>query len=791
MYQLSDAQKALFQGFSRQVCKIVRGGSPTLTITESDIEELTIDRYVDAKTDKLEIGNAIANQVTFTVRNTSGTYSATDFLGKEFQVSVGTADWSASSPTPFYVPMGFYEIDDVQVNGRRLVVTGLDRMTKFDKRWDGANISSFPVTVGQLVTAIATVCDVPFTTPSPTPLNWNYNVELVYGDDITYRTVLQWCAFLMGKSAYIGRDGHLYFGWHNKTISTSAGYRYDTTTANRFSGTISDNQFRMCGILYQNNANATTLYDTGDFGDEYDYYLEYAGCGILNDTDAPTVIPAILNEVKWFKHYSSSEVTLPAPWVDPFDDTTYTPSGGSRLRTVCTHAVYRMNANMSFSGDGMLKTAVTKPTTRSTQVAIQQASQEASKYITTISGRDGVCVHNADDYENYLNLNGTTLDVYVDNGKRASYGAEVIIGSDGDSHVTVTDDGLDVYTRGGATYPVTVYRSLHLGNDSTNSDPTPTPGLPAAPCFAYGSLTNSLPTMGRYSASFNGQASGNNSFAVGGTASGASAVSLGGTASGESAISLGGTASGSHAISLGGTASGDYSVATSLATASSRRQVAIGEYNVIDSSGTYAFIIGNGTSAAGPSGTTITRSNAFTVDWNGNVTAGGKFVTTHTGVGSNAGVVVSGSTNADVAVGVQRTDTNYGVELCVGASGVNRGVYDRGTAGSVGWMIYMDSSNHVIVPNLYIGSDQVKPLKYYDETSAKNYTISSSNYVSVTRPSAISGKTIVSISVLAWTSNSGAFWVMPYTASNSGNFYIVGNSGTTINGLKLRYWYQD
>jgi hypothetical protein len=398
-------------------------------------------------------------------------------------------------------------------------------------------------------------------------------------------------------------------------------------------------------------------------------------------------------------------------------------------------------------------------------VAIQQASQEASKYITTISGRDGVCVHNADDYDNYLNLNGTTLDVYVDNAKMASYGDEATIGNDSESHVVVSDNGFDVYTVSSRlVYPYELAHTLHIGNDASTSGGT---DVENPPCIRYGNLSDPLPTMGAYSVGFNADATGNYSFATAGTASG------------------------ERSVSFGGTASGQYSVSMGTATAASQYQVAVGKYNVIDSSGTYAFIIGDGTPSSGPGGTTITRSNAFTVDWSGNVTAGGKFVTTHTGVGSNAGVVVSGSTNADVAVGVQRTDTNYGVELCVGASGVNRGVYDRGTAGSVGWMIYMDSSNHVIVPNLYVGSDQVKPLKYYDETSAKNYTISSSNYVAVTRPSAISGKTIVSIAVLAWTSNSGAFWVMPYSASNSGNFYIVGNSGTTINGLKLRYWYQD
>ena len=46
--------------------------------------------------------------------------------------------------------------------------------------------------------------------------------------------------------------------------------------------------------------------------------------------------------------------------------------------------------------------------------------------------------------------------------------------------------------------------------------------------------------------------------------------------------------------------------------AASQAQTAIGKYNVSDSADTYAFIIGNGTADNA-------RSNALTIDWNGNI----------------------------------------------------------------------------------------------------------------------------------------------------------------------------
>jgi hypothetical protein len=98
------------------------------------------------------------------------------------------------------------------------------------------------------------------------------------------------------------------------------------------------------------------------------------------------------------------------------------------------------------------------------------------------------------------------------------------------------------------------------------------------------------------------------------------------------ASGVGVTASGtySHAEGLSTTASGfegshaegSLAVASGLASHAQNRgtiaagdyQTAIGTYNVEDTSGTYAFIIGNGTADND-------RSNAFAVDWNGNVEA--------------------------------------------------------------------------------------------------------------------------------------------------------------------------
>ena len=101
---------------------------------------------------------------------------------------------------------------------------------------------------------------------------------------------------------------------------------------------------------------------------------------------------------------------------------------------------------------------------------------------------------------------------------------------------------------------------------------------------------------------------------------GSHAEGRGSTASGDSSHAEGmyTTASGyeSHAEGNGSVASGGSSHAQNRGTIASQEcQTAIGRYNIEDTNSKYALIIGNGEK----NGTTITRSDAFTVNWNGNI----------------------------------------------------------------------------------------------------------------------------------------------------------------------------
>ena len=129
----------------------------------------------------------------------------------------------------------------------------------------------------------------------------------------------------------------------------------------------------------------------------------------------------------------------------------------------------------------------------------------------------------------------------------------------------------------------------------------------------------------------------------------------------------------SHAEGSDTIASGDSSHAQNEGTiAATRAQTVIGRYNVADTSsgiyGDYALIIGNGDQ--------YTRSNALTVDWDGNIVAGGVAVPT-----IQRGVVAQGTTvpaggHADVSVSFNHIYTS--------APTVVAGLLSTSAAGAIG-----------------------------------------------------------------------------------------------------------
>ena len=80
-------------------------------------------------------------------------------------------------------------------------------------------------------------------------------------------------------------------------------------------------------------------------------------------------------------------------------------------------------------------------------------------------------------------------------------------------------------------------------------------------------------------------------------------------------------------------------------------------------------------------------------------------------------------------------------------------------------------------------------LKTYIDPTPANYTINPSNYASVPYPSGLGPTNVVAIGMYIWTTVTGPISVMPYGQNATSTWYIIGQSGTQINGVRFRYWY--
>ena len=274
--------------------------------------------------------------------------------------------------------------------------------------------------------------------------------------------------------------------------------------------------------------------------------------------------------------------------------------------------------------------------------------------VLTKDGTSGIYLHpssqspSSGSEGNSVKINANGMEIFKGNTSVAFYGDTARVGKTSSGYTTIQGAGMKVYGNDGTTELANI--GYGLGNAET--------GTAQAPYYTLGKRKENSAignwsvaegqdvTASAFASHAEGRdttASGNCSHAEGAnvgidsteyytTASGyASHAEGGGTlASGGTshAEGRGTTASGdashaegyqttasnqhSHAEGYQTTASGYYAHAQNFCTiAASNEQTAIGRFNIADSAHKYAFIIGNGSDSA--------RSDALTVEWNGNV----------------------------------------------------------------------------------------------------------------------------------------------------------------------------
>lgn len=524
MYPISAAVAALFEAENKPVLRITGTdkNNTSISITDADVplSGFTIDRY-SCNGEKLELGTAIAGEMTLKLDNTNGTFDNTVFEGTELYVEVGTTDWTqvvsglevttggidfntgastttntrahieqyvnvdsniftvmlgavtaeyaiffytdayqyisytgwltsssytipnnaaylrASfrytdsrvmsdsdleeldgiinvSPKYYYIPIGYFTPDEQPRKLTTISITALDRMVKFDKLAVAANLT-FPDTIAGLIGQICTVCGVTLGTTLSTLPNYNYSVTALPNvqQTITYRTLIQWCAGIMGTCAFIDWEGKLQFKWYTAASYTS-------TMAKRFTSDLYEDDIQITGIKYTDTQSNTTV------SGKDDYALDMTG-NYLIGANASTILPNIGNAINGYTYRPFSASILTAPWLWPLDVITFTDKDGNDYNCAVTNVNFslkfvsaiagvgttaQLNSGTSYSGITTEQSVIIEQAIEATLTDVDETltQQDIFNRLTNNGSAQGVILYNGQIYINASYMRSGTID---------------------------------------------------------------------------------------------------------------------------------------------------------------------------------------------------------------------------------------------------------------------------------------------------------------------------------------------------------------------------------------------
>ena len=343
MYKVSQEVKNLFNKNYIQVADItVNGVNESFSVAENEIVQgsLSIDRY-SVSNSKIEVGSAVAAELTLKLKNDDGKYDNTVFEGAEVFVKIGIKKWDAhrwENAVIHWIPCGYFTIDEPPRALSTITISALDRMILFDKTVETDKLS-FPMTVADLLNKICTICGVTLATDITRLLNKDYQITAYpEGQDLTYRTLLQWCAALTGTCAFMNYDGNLELKWYEQTDLT-------ISPSERYNSDMQENDVAITGIYFKDAANTEYIAGTDD------YCLDLSSNGLLQD-NVQVVLDTLYVSLKGFSYRPYTATIKSAPYIYPMDMIHYEDAKGEVHDTIITNVTFGMNLSTSIAGKG-------------------------------------------------------------------------------------------------------------------------------------------------------------------------------------------------------------------------------------------------------------------------------------------------------------------------------------------------------------------------------------------------------------------------------------------------------
>ena len=343
MYKVSQEVKNLFNKNYIQVADItVNGVNESFSVAENEIVQgsLSIDRY-SVSNSKIEVGSAVAAELILKLKNDDGKYDNTVFEGAEVFVKIGIKKWDAhrwENAVIHWIPCGYFTIDEPPRALSTITISALDRMILFDKTVDISKLS-FPMTVADLLNKICTICGVTLATDITRLPNKDYQITAYpEGQDLTYRTLLQWCAALTGTCAFMNYDGNLELKWYEQTDLT-------ISPSERYNSDMQENDVAITGIYFKDAANTEYIAGTDD------YCLDLSSNGLLQD-NVQVVLDTLYVSLKGFSYRPYTATIKSAPYIYPMDMIHYEDAKGEVHDTIITNVTFGMNLSTSIAGKG-------------------------------------------------------------------------------------------------------------------------------------------------------------------------------------------------------------------------------------------------------------------------------------------------------------------------------------------------------------------------------------------------------------------------------------------------------
>lgn len=596
---------------------------------------LTIDRYCTAG-NYIELGNVNAAAATLVISAPPGDI-ASWAVGDEIEIQIDPDERTTiSTPSADVALMGVFVVDSITERQGTYTVECLDRMVYMDVEMDWTGFSTnYPIQT--VLSNIATQCGITLANSiSGFP---NDSVGWYTNPTLTCRQVVSAIAEVIGACAFMDWNGELRFAWYAPLLdANNAVLEIGSNIA--VSRRTEDKTYSVTQYSIGNTTDSVINVSGGNA--EYkiigNALIEGARDYITVSTLATNITNARYTTAasNTYQFNGGEYTTLPLPYIWPLD----VLAVGS-LYIPVTHVTYSLNSNMSITSNvsPVLNRSTTFTSAQQTVINNMVSETEAINkhfFYANATGAHITTVENGPDSGNNVLIDSSGVYIRENTNVLAEFTAtDARIGESSSAHADISTSGLQVYESDGTT---------QIANLGYGSGKDIGGGTSNAPYYSLGRRSG---TIGNYSVAegYNSESSGFGSHAEGNAeASGTFSHAEGeGTASGNRSHAEGeGTASGDYGHAEGGsTASGNYSHAEGLTTiasgvashtegrgtrasadsahaqngftkASSAYQTAMGKYNVEDTANTYALIIGNGTADNA-------RSNALTIDWNGEI----------------------------------------------------------------------------------------------------------------------------------------------------------------------------